>query len=164
MTVKMSIDEYQRRVAANPLHSPEAGFLYSMLGMAGEMGELFQKLLAEVWPDPETAKGTLEAGLYIGLKRAADAGVVCEMLKKTLRDRPGAYAPDQYYRLGRKVRRALEVMNKEGVLKEHGDVMFYSAYLADELGYKINKVYTTNMDKFTRRRAAGRVHGSGDDR
>jgi hypothetical protein len=164
MSVKMSLDDYQARVAANPLHSPDVGFLYSALGLAGETGELLEKLLDSVWPDPNDAKGTLEAAVYVALKRAADAGAVCEQVKKILRDRPATYAPDQYRRMGERTRRGRERMDREGVLKEHGDACFYSAYLADDLGYKLNKVYATNLTKFTERRRAGKVHGSGDSR
>ena len=52
-----------------------------------------------------------------------------------------------------------------GKLKaELGDVLWYTAMLADVLGFSLEEVATYNLAKLQRRKAKDMIHGSGDDR
>jgi len=73
-----------------------------------------------------------------------EAGEVAEKLKKSFRD--GA------------------VLDKEGMIKELGDVLFYVAVTANFYGSTLEKVAKLNMDKLDSREERGVLQGSGDNR
>jgi|TARA_R100001244_G_scaffold78490_2_gene61945 NTP pyrophosphatase (non-canonical NTP hydrolase) len=73
-----------------------------------------------------------------------EAGEVAEKLKKSLRD--GA------------------VLDKEGMIKELGDVLFYVAACANFYGSTLEKVANLNMKKLNSRKKRGVLQGSGDNR
>lgn len=47
---------------------------------------------------------------------------------------------------------------------EIGDVLWYAARLADELGLSLSQIAEDNMDKLLDRKARGVISGSGDNR
>lgn len=47
---------------------------------------------------------------------------------------------------------------------ELGDVLWYTAMLADVLGFTLEEVAKENLAKLQRRKAKDMIHGSGDDR
>ena len=73
-----------------------------------------------------------------------EAGERAEKLKKSLRD--GA------------------VLDKEGMIKELGDVLFYVAACANFYGSTLEKVANLNMKKLNSRKKRGVLQGSGDNR
>lgn len=78
---------------------------------------------------------------YLALGLNGEAGEVAEKIKKSIRD------------------------DKELELeKELGDVLWYLARLADELGYDLSEVAETNLDKLLDRQERGKIHGDGDNR
>ena len=50
------------------------------------------------------------------------------------------------------------------IAKEIGDVLWYCAVLADDLGFSLQQVAEMNIYKLKSRKAAGKIGGSGDDR
>ena len=50
------------------------------------------------------------------------------------------------------------------IAKEIGDVMWYCAALANDLGFDLQQVAEMNIYKLKSRKAAGKIGGSGDDR
>lgn len=90
--------------------------------------------------------------LYPALKLAGEAGEVAEKLGKLMRDegfRPG----DE-----------LSAEQRESFVKELGDVLWYVANLAADLGVKLEHVAAVNLEKLRSRRERGVIAGSGDDR
>lgn len=84
------------------------------------------------------------AVVYPALGMIGEAGEVSEKVKKWLRgDRE---------------------LNKEDLVKEIGDVLWYCAALADDLGYTLDDVARMNVEKLVSRRERGVVKGSGDNR
>ena len=73
-----------------------------------------------------------------------EAGEVAEKLKKSLRD--GA------------------VLDKEGMIKELGDVLFYVAATANFYGSTLERVANLNRTKLDSRQKRGVLKGSGDNR
>jgi NTP pyrophosphatase (non-canonical NTP hydrolase) len=53
---------------------------------------------------------------------------------------------------------------REAIKLELGDVLWYVAQLASELGYDLDEVASANLDKLASRAARGRITGSGDHR
>ena len=92
--------------------------------------------------------------LYPALKLAGEAGEVAEKVGKLMRDFG--------YTVGANC--ALTLEQKENLIKELGDVLWYVAALADELGYDLQYVGEVNLDKLTGRLFRGTLQGSGDDR
>ena len=86
--------------------------------------------------------------IYPTLGLTGEAGEVADKVKKVLRDRDGQFDPE--------VREAIKL--------ELGDVLWYVAQLARELGYDLDEVASANLDKLASRAARGRIRGSGDHR
>jgi len=53
---------------------------------------------------------------------------------------------------------------RQGIKSELGDVLWYIAAVARELGYSIQDVAGANIDKLEGREERGTVHGDGDNR
>lgn len=82
--------------------------------------------------------------VYPTLGLVGEAGEVSEKVKKYLRgDRE---------------------LDREGLLKEMGDPLWYLASLADDLGYTLQDVVDANVAKLSSRKERGVLKGSGDDR
>lgn len=82
--------------------------------------------------------------VYPALGMIGEAGEVSEKVKKWLRgDRD---------------------LDKEDLIKEIGDVMWYAASLADDLGYTLQDVIEANVAKLSSRKERGVLKGSGDNR
>lgn len=90
--------------------------------------------------------------LYPALKLAGEAGEVTEKLGKLMRDegyRPGAQ---------------LTEVQRNALAAELGDVLWYVANLAADLGLGLEEVANGNLQKLASRKARGVLGGSGDDR
>lgn len=96
---------------------------------------------------PGANEGTVEAVVYCGLG-LGEAGEVQGKIKKIIRD-DGSVITDE---------------KREVILDELGDVLWYAARLAKELGSDLETVAQKNLDKLADRRARGVVTGSGDNR
>jgi NTP pyrophosphatase (non-canonical NTP hydrolase) len=77
-----------------------------------------------------------------------EAGEIAEKLKKIIRDKQGIVSDE----------------DKEELIKEMGDVLWYLAVLAEHLGYKFDEVGKRNITKLRSRQARNKIHGSGDNR
>ena len=95
---------------------------------------------------PDAGKGTNICYPTLGI--CGEAGEVAEKIKKVLRDKDGVLSEEDLL----------------GVVKELGDVLWYVAALARELGVNLQRVAELNLAKLTLRHANGTLHGSGDDR
>ena len=105
----MNFKEYQdkaRQTAVYPKTNPS--WIYPMLGLCGETGEIAEKL------------------------------------KKVIRDG--------------------NPIDKDALKKELGDVLWYIANLAYELGLDLENIAQTNIDKLFSRKERNCLHGSGDNR
>lgn len=85
---------------------------------------------------------------YYGLGIAGEAGEVADKIKKVFRDAGGEMAP----------------ADKEQVVLELGDVLWYLTAIATRCGVQLEDVARRNIAKLTARRARGVLHGSGDNR
>jgi len=82
--------------------------------------------------------------VYPALGLVGEAGEISEKVKKWLRgDRE---------------------LDKEGLLKELGDPLWYIASLADDLGFTLQEVVDANVQKLSSRKDRNLLHGEGDNR
>jgi len=98
----------------------------------------------------QTAKyPTNQALEYLSLGIASEAGEVAGKMKKWIRDGDSKMTHEEWV---------------EAMSSEIGDVLWYAARLADELGLDLHQVAQDNMDKLLDRKARGVIGGSGDKR
>lgn len=85
---------------------------------------------------------------YPTLGLAGEAGEIANKVKKIMRDDDGVLSQEKKYAL------AMEL----------GDVLWYVAALASELGINLDTVMQANLEKLQGRKAAGTLKGEGDQR
>lgn len=109
----MNFDGYQRRAMSHAFYpNRKKNLTYPVLGLAGETGE------------------------------------VAEKVKKCIRDSDGVVSPEL----------------RLSLLREAGDVLWYLAALAEELGSSLDEVAEIGIEKLEGRAKRGTLGGSGDDR
>lgn len=86
--------------------------------------------------------------LYPALGLAGEAGEVCEKVKKFLRDDGGVMTDGR----------------RRMIVLECGDLCWYVANLAADLGVTLEEVAAANVAKLADRRARGVIKGDGDAR
>lgn len=111
MEKKMTLNEYQQAALETAVYPEEFRIIYPTLGMAGEAGE------------------------------------VADKVKKVIRDY-GSFTSER----------------KREIVKEIGDVLWYCATLANDLGYSLEEVGIMNIEKLKSRKERGVIGGSGDNR
>lgn len=108
MSDLMTLNRYQTEARFFALYPEEASVVYPALGLAGEAGE------------------------------------VAEKVKKTIRgDKP---------------------LDKDEVAKELGDVLWYIANLASDIGISLDTIAQKNIEKLQSRKERQVIKGSGDNR
>ena len=80
---------------------------------------------------------------YLALGMTSEAGEVAGKVKKLIRDGKG---------------------DKVAIAYEIGDVLWYCAVLASELGVSLNTIMQNNLEKLHGRKERGTLAGSGDTR
>jgi NTP pyrophosphatase (non-canonical NTP hydrolase) len=96
-----------------------------------------------------TAEYPREAWLsYPALGLAGEAGEVAEHAKKAIRDDAGTVSDER----------------RAAMSKELGDVLWYVAQLASELGLELDRIAMENLEKLFSRQRRGVLSGSGDER
>jgi NTP pyrophosphatase (non-canonical NTP hydrolase) len=94
----------------------------------------------------------LSAITYIGLKLSGEAGEFAEHLGKAIRD-------DNYLDT-----KEFTQERKSLLVKELGDVLWYVAAGAKELGCTLSEIAEINLLKLSNRKGRGVLGGSGDNR
>lgn len=101
---------------------------------------------------------------YPTLGLANEAGEVAGKVKKVLRDYNGDYNAPSKDTLRFNGNELVVVPVREGIADELGDVLWYLAAVADDLGYDLETIAQMNITKLTSRRERGVIQGSGDNR
>lgn len=106
--------------------------------------EYQKRALTTVISSNDELKDTLHWVLGIN----GEAGEVAEKVKKIIRDKGGKISEE----------------DKQELAKELGDVLWYLAVFAHDLGFSFDKVATSNLEKLQSRKSRGALQGSGDNR
>lgn len=110
--------------------------------------DIYQEWTRETAKYPKGVAEFEPSVAYLALGLAGEAGEVANKYKKVIRDKSGIIDSD----------------GKKDLVSELGDVLWYVARLADELGYSLEAVATLNIDKLQGRVVRGTIGGSGDYR
>ncbi len=108
----MEMNEYQEKAMSTAIYPQAMRIVYPALGLAGETGE------------------------------------VADKVKKEVRDRAAAFSPE----------------SRVEIAKELGDVMWYIAAMARDLGFSLEEIARMNIDKVNSRKNRHQIHGEGDNR
>ena len=98
-------------------------------------------LKTAVYPDTQNI-------IYPCLGLAGEAGEVADKVKKVLRDKNSMFSNE----------------TKQELAKELGDVLWYVAVLANDLGFDLNAIASINVRKLASRQQRNMLQGSGDNR
>ncbi len=93
-------------------------------------------------------KGTFLGIAYTTLKMNGEAGEIAEKVGKIMRDDESVISEEK----------------RQSLLLELGDVLWYIAAQAKELGFTLEQVANANIEKLASRSARGKLSGSGDNR
>lgn len=86
--------------------------------------------------------------VYPALGLAGEAGEVANKVKKVLRDKDGVFTEEA----------------KREIAFEIGDALWYCAALARDLGYTLEEIARSNIEKLNSRKDRNVISGSGDNR
>jgi NTP pyrophosphatase (non-canonical NTP hydrolase) len=106
--------------------------------------EYQEKALDTIISTNDDFKDTLHWVLGIN----GEAGEVAEKIKKIIRDQNSF----------------ITQKDKQELVKELGDVLWYLAVFAKQLGYSFDEVANSNLKKLSSRKNRGVLGGSGDNR
>jgi len=100
-------------------------------------------LATAVYPE----SGQVGGLVYTALGLVGESGEIANKVKKILRGD-----------------KELTFETKEAIASELGDVLWYVAAAADELGYFLSDIAQINLDKLSHRAENGKIKGDGDER
>ena len=86
--------------------------------------------------------------IYPTLGLSGESGEVADKVKKVLRDNDGVFDENV----------------KEAIKLELGDVLWYVSQLSSELGFCLNEVAISNLEKLSSRDKRNVIKGDGDNR
>lgn len=107
-----------------------------------------QAITTELMTRPDIVRATDPAFIAKILGLAGEAGEVSEKFKKIIRDHDGV----------------ITEADKQEIIKELGDVLWYISAIADYLEVPLEEVAGKNLEKLFSRRDRGTSRGSGDNR
>lgn len=134
--------EYMRTLSEHISYKTEIGFLTTLKTRIIMTLDEYQQAALETAVYPEEYRI-----IYPALGMTGEAGEVADKVKKVIRDY-GSFTDER----------------KREIVKEIGDVLWYCATLANDLGYTLEEVGIMNIEKLKSRKERGVIRGSGDNR
>lgn len=86
--------------------------------------------------------------IYPALGLCGESGEVADKVKKVIRDNHQDFTAEK----------------RQEIAKEIGDVLWYCATLAHDIGYELDEIAAMNYEKLKSRQQRGKLSGSGDNR
>jgi len=166
MSDALTLNEYQAGAAATAVYPDEARYVYPLLGLCGEAGEVAEKVVKGLFP-AGPPKGWDDGSCVIrdvcrAVEEFVKAAARCEQLKKVVRDKQGTLPAGVLADFD--ARTAGFAGDPVEVKKELSDVAWYLADLSRRFGFALSDVAATNLSKLKARQEQGVLGGSGDNR
>lgn len=176
----INYQSYENLASTTKMYSPKIALIYVTLGLAGEVGEFYEKLnleapinmveaefqdclwymatirtefnLEEVieWPKPSDNPTTALMGVSI------NSGAICEQMKKYLRD-DWDVEKDDFGLFPKERKEKIQQLWKK-LLQNFVDLASIT------FNKSMNEIAQGNIDKLASRKRRGVIHGSGDER
>lgn len=86
--------------------------------------------------------------IYPALGMSGEAGEVADKVKKVIRDNKLVFSEEK----------------RIEIAKEIGDVLWYCATMAHDIGFSLEEIGIMNYEKLTSRKQRGKIGGEGDNR
>ena len=133
---RINFEEYEEQAKKTAIY-PNIGknLIYTVMGLAGEAGELANKM-KKLMRDYNVKEGD----------------TIYDILDKIQNDSPDKKTRDE----------GLKIL--DSLPGELGGVVWYTALCSYELGYPFDLIATHNLRELRAREVKDKVHGSGDDR
>jgi NTP pyrophosphatase (non-canonical NTP hydrolase) len=132
----LNLSEYQAAAVKTAIYREK--ITYPTLGLSAEVGELAEKVIDVECPTTQQDV----------LKLSSHTGLVSNQVKKILRDDNGILSPGR----------------KAAIASEIGDICWYIAALAHDIGVDLGDVAQENLNKLASRQERGTISGDGDNR
>ena len=127
--------------------------------------DLYQEFTRTTAVYPSTGKQCFESAAYCTFGLTGEAGEVAEKMKKRFRlGGTNAFLPGSVVTYDKTGEDETYEQFVDTVKKELGDVLWYVAGLAAELGLNLSDVAQSNVEKLSSRKQRGVLKGDGDDR
>lgn len=154
----MDLNEYQSKTSNTAIY-PNRGknYLYPLLGLLGEIGELIEKLGVTIDQTniDESNTSFYKWGVFKNIDDLQLPLLKCNETKKLIRDK----------RIGTKTLfHSSDEKIKEEIKQELGDVLWYVSELATEFGLSLDEIAEYNISKLQDRKERNILTGSGDKR
>lgn len=159
----MNMNEYQAEMRRPDAYPADLAIIYPILGLAGETGEVCEKLLLALFPEGVEWKGELADSIAVALLQMKLAGQLCEKVKKGIRDGTTPLNPEEVADLAARVK-AMTNAQKSALMMEQGDTLWYEANLASDLNVPLGDIAQVNAAKVACRLFRNAIKGSGDNR
>lgn len=167
MSEALTFNQYQSYAASTAVYPESVRCAYSVLGLADEAGELIDKVRNRIWPDGEPCMSDPLWIVHSHLSEAVELGKKLGALKKRLRgDKAWTFEKADLERFAATVKKNItdDPVAVAEIAPELGDVLWYAANAAKDLGVQLGDVATANTSKLKSRQARGVLKGDGDNR
>jgi len=142
----MNLSEYQKKAATTAIYPDMFEIVREFSEQHKDEFVMFADLIGTI--DSKAWAPHIPNLYYPTLGLAGEAGEISNKVKKIMRDDCGVVTDEK----------------REDLIGELGDVMWYLAALATELGIDLDEVAEKNIEKLFSRKERGKLQGSGDDR
>lgn len=164
---RLTLREYQQQAKSFAVYPDAVRGFYPLLGLVGEIGEAVEKMLHHLFPDGKPQGWDPDSAfirkMLIVLEQAVVVGQEAERFKKLLRDRPEVVPEGVPAALSHRFA-AVDTQQLTDLRKEFGDVLWYIANAAADLGFDLTDIGNENIDKLYSRQQRNALRGSGDAR
>ena len=162
---ELTFSNYQAQSYKTAIYPESAKFIYPILGLIGEVGEVAEKVRDALFPagkprDWDDTSMFLKK-IYHSLDDVTKTCLETGTLSKIVRDK-NKELPKEFVQA---LREKVESISQEQINKispELGDIGWFLSTSAGDINIKLGYIFQCNLDKLAKRKEKGTLSGSGD--
>ena len=158
----MNFSEYQEKVKGFAVYGEAPKVIYSLFGLAGEIGEIYQEFFDVAQDLDKDYSDSPSSNLFNMLAILADEGHRYGKISKKIRD--DKWKEEESVAFYQEFRSRITPELRSKLKKEIGDVLWFLADLSSSLDINLQESADGNISKLESRKARGVISGSGNDR